>query len=70
MKCPICREPVTARADNAAFPFCGERCRLIDLGNWLGESYRVPLQEEDATPDDATPEGASNPSARRDTRTS
>ena len=44
--CPICRGQVAARAENPAFPFCSERCRLIDLGHWLGESYRVP----DSTP--------------------
>jgi len=24
------------------FPFCSRRCRVIDLGRWLGEGYRVP----------------------------
>ena len=38
--CPICKQNV-ARAD-AFYPFCSERCRLIDLGNWLGGRYRVP----------------------------
>jgi endogenous inhibitor of DNA gyrase (YacG/DUF329 family) len=23
-------------------PFCSERCKMIDLGNWLGERYRIP----------------------------
>lgn len=23
------------------FPFCSERCRLIDLGKWFGEEYRI-----------------------------
>jgi endogenous inhibitor of DNA gyrase (YacG/DUF329 family) len=27
-------------------PFCGERCRGIDLGRWLGETYRVPATED------------------------
>jgi len=27
---------------NRAFPFCSDRCRLVDLGKWLGEEYRVP----------------------------
>jgi endogenous inhibitor of DNA gyrase (YacG/DUF329 family) len=40
--CPICKQPAAPKAANAAFPFCSERCRLIDLGNWLGETYRVP----------------------------
>jgi endogenous inhibitor of DNA gyrase (YacG/DUF329 family) len=40
--CPICRGGVAERGANPAFPFCSERCRLIDLGRWLGEEYRVP----------------------------
>jgi endogenous inhibitor of DNA gyrase (YacG/DUF329 family) len=32
LKCPICKKPVTSQ--DADFPFCGERCRLIDLGKW------------------------------------
>jgi len=27
---------------NRAFPFCSERCRLVDLGRWLKEEYRIP----------------------------
>jgi endogenous inhibitor of DNA gyrase (YacG/DUF329 family) len=27
------------------FPFCSAKCKLIDLGRWLGESYRVPDKE-------------------------
>ena len=42
--CPTCRTPV--RRDptrpNKLFPFCSERCHLIDLGRWLGEDYRIP----------------------------
>jgi len=28
------------------FPFCSRRCRLIDLGRWLGEDYRISSQTE------------------------
>ena len=38
--CPICRKPTDSETD-ADFPFCGERCRLQDLGNWSSEKYRV-----------------------------
>jgi endogenous inhibitor of DNA gyrase (YacG/DUF329 family) len=44
--CPICRkrfDPLASRA----LPFCGERCRLIDLGRWLGEEYSVPTTKRD-----------------------
>jgi endogenous inhibitor of DNA gyrase (YacG/DUF329 family) len=35
------------------FPFCGPRCRLIDLGRWLGEEYRLASEAEgEAEPDD------------------
>jgi endogenous inhibitor of DNA gyrase (YacG/DUF329 family) len=32
-------------ADNPYRPFCSERCKLIDLGKWAGEKYRVPTKE-------------------------
>lgn len=38
--CPICKKPV-AKATHADFPFCSERCRLLDLGNWASERYRI-----------------------------
>jgi endogenous inhibitor of DNA gyrase (YacG/DUF329 family) len=40
--CPICEKPVAPRAENPAFPFCSDRCRLVDLAKWLGEEYRIP----------------------------
>jgi uncharacterized protein len=49
-RCPICRASVTA--DSPAPPFCSERCRLIDLGRWLGEEYRVPDEDAERVPDD------------------
>jgi uncharacterized protein len=55
-RCPTCRAEFE-RSDTPAFPFCSERCRTIDLGNWLGESYRIPTAEspdEHATEDDET----------------
>ena len=39
MKCPICRKKVTR--DNPEFPFCSERCRVIDLGNWASGKYVI-----------------------------
>ncbi len=40
--CPICGRPAPRRPANRSHPFCSDRCRLIDLGNWLGEAYRIP----------------------------
>ena len=39
IRCPICKKEVALGA--ADFPFCSERCRLIDLGNWASEKYVV-----------------------------
>ena len=39
-KCPICRKPVDSQT-SADFPFCSERCRLTDLGNWASENYKI-----------------------------
>ncbi|MBI4518304.1 MAG: DNA gyrase inhibitor YacG [Deltaproteobacteria bacterium] len=41
VRCPICQKECTWRG-NPHRPFCSERCRLIDLSNWLGERYRIP----------------------------
>jgi len=38
--CPICRTPTDSET-HAEFPFCSERCRLLDLGAWSSEKYRV-----------------------------
>jgi endogenous inhibitor of DNA gyrase (YacG/DUF329 family) len=46
-RCPICSRPyaIAALADLPSFPFCSERCRLIDLGRWIDGAYVVPGQE-------------------------
>jgi uncharacterized protein len=48
MKCPICKKEVPI--ENAFYPFCSERCKIIDLGNWASEKYVVssPIQPEGA----------------------
>lgn len=50
MKCPICKKEV--QPADAEFPFCSERCRIIDLGNWATEKYVISepapeLREQD-----------------------
>ena len=45
-KCPICRKAAAPRAKNASAPFCSPQCKLVDLGKWLNEDYRVPTSEE------------------------
>lgn len=42
VRCPICDAAMPGnRKDYPDFPFCSRRCRLVDLGRWLGEGYRV-----------------------------
>ncbi len=39
--CPICEKATNLDSSNAYRPFCSERCRLIDLGQWVNESYSI-----------------------------
>jgi endogenous inhibitor of DNA gyrase (YacG/DUF329 family) len=43
MKCPTCGNEAEWK-DNPFRPFCSERCKLIDLGRWVDEEYKVPGQ--------------------------
>ena len=54
--CPRCGAQSVFALENKWRPFCSERCRMIDLGKWASESYRVPLEEQ--------PEDADDPSAK------
>jgi endogenous inhibitor of DNA gyrase (YacG/DUF329 family) len=50
--CPICKKPTDSET-NAEFPFCSERCRVLDLGNWASEKYVISetVIDEDALED-------------------
>ena len=47
MLCPICKK--TVRISDPLMPFCSERCKEIDLGNWAMEKYVIsePVLLED-----------------------
>ena len=47
--CPTCAAEVAWSKDNKYRPFCSERCKLIDLGAWANEDYRVPVKEDPDT---------------------
>jgi len=59
-RCPICKKKVQppekgdGDAGRSWFPFCSERCKLIDLGRWLDGKYQIPVVEDDLdeSPDD------------------
>ena len=46
VQCPICDDPMPGSAvEYPDFPFCSKRCRVIDLGRWLSEDYKVASHE-------------------------
>jgi endogenous inhibitor of DNA gyrase (YacG/DUF329 family) len=49
-RCPICSKTyaIAALADLPSFPFCSDRCRLIDLGRWIDGAYAIPGPEAPA----------------------
>ncbi len=42
ISCPTCGKKNTWRTENKFRPFCSERCKLIDLGEWANESRKIP----------------------------
>jgi uncharacterized protein len=55
LRCPICKKPVN-NAD-PDFPFCSDRCRIIDLGKWASGQYVISSPVTDA--EESIQEGAS-----------
>ncbi|MGH7213501.1 MAG: DNA gyrase inhibitor YacG [Tepidisphaeraceae bacterium] len=49
MRCPICNRPVEepTPGERSPYPFCNDRCKLIDLGRWLGRKYQLDVKPED-----------------------
>jgi endogenous inhibitor of DNA gyrase (YacG/DUF329 family) len=43
--CPICKN-ITTWEENPYRPFCSERCKLVDLGKWISEEYRIEGKEQ------------------------
>lgn len=41
-RCPVCKKQYEWDSKSPWRPFCSERCRLIDLGEWLDEGYSIP----------------------------
>jgi hypothetical protein len=52
MRCPICRKEVAI--SDPFMPFCSERCKIIDLGNWASDKYVIstPITAEQDSPED------------------
>jgi len=56
LRCPICKKAV--KSTDSDFPFCSDRCRLIDLGKWASGAYRVssPVNDADESIRESNPE--------------
>lgn len=65
MRCPVCKKPTTWEG-NPFRPFCSERCKLIDLDNWLSERYRIPGAAEDSAEGEPEPDGPETAAAGGD----
>jgi len=50
-RCPECGTEIVWEEAKSR-PFCSERCRLLDLGAWLGERYRIPGEPASLPEDD------------------
>lgn len=51
VKCPTCQMPVIWCSESKYRPFCSQRCKLIDLGEWAQERYTVEAVEDDSLSD-------------------
>jgi uncharacterized protein len=57
-KCPICKKKLKKTSSESIrdkyFPFCSERCKLVDLGAWFDSDYKVisPVPDKSSQEDD------------------
>ena len=55
VSCPNCKKN-SPYEGNPHRPFCSERCKIMDLGAWASEDYRVESKEEAPSTEESTPE--------------
>ena len=69
-RCPVCRKVMDETTqqnsrENGFYPFCCNRCRMLDLGKWFDGDYRIPVEirpEEAEDIREETAKGASDTS--------
>ncbi len=61
VSCPHCGTGVVWDTANRWRPFCSERCKMVDLGAWASESYRIPVAETPDGIEDDSESGTDNP---------
>ncbi|MFM6929849.1 MAG: DNA gyrase inhibitor YacG [Bdellovibrio sp.] len=49
VKCPQCGRLTLYSEENSFRPFCSERCKLIDLGEWASGGYSIPVSPESSS---------------------
>ncbi len=61
LRCPICKK--TVKSSGSDFPFCSDRCRLLDLGKWASGAYVIssPTADADESVRDSNPEDGDEP---------
>jgi endogenous inhibitor of DNA gyrase (YacG/DUF329 family) len=49
VRCPVCQRVLEGQSPREwpQFPFCSPKCKLVDLGRWLGEQYRIASDPDD-----------------------
>lgn len=55
-RCPQCRKPSLIAPANPWRPFCSERCKMVDLGDWMNGRFVIPVETAEDSPDDYLPE--------------
>ena len=67
VKCPTCGKEIEYSSANPWRPFCSERCKLIDLGEWASDGYVIegdPGSADRMTPEELRASPATPPNAR------
>lgn len=52
VSCPRCGKEMQWDVNNRYRPFCSERCKMIDLGKWANEDYRIEQPEQNSSDPD------------------
>lgn len=67
--CPICGKQNTWQTENTCRPFCSDRCKLIDLGEWANETRKLPGEQfSDFLPSDSNTDDFEHDSSSDDER--
>jgi endogenous inhibitor of DNA gyrase (YacG/DUF329 family) len=72
-RCPVCRKIIDEASQQSSreggfYPFCSNRCRMLDLGKWFDGAYRIPVEVRPEEAEDIGEETAKgeNAASQRD----